>query len=222
MNHYKAVIFNWDGVLMDSTLSMKDNFLYAMNKMNLPISDYDLVRKAIGFHMEKLFKILYPDITPEELNTRVSGFKKAYLEKFHQLDHSKSHFFKSTNGVLIELIKNDVLCAVAASRPAVLLDMIFEEHNYGLYFNSVKGICDRYAKPDPLMLQDVLDELNVDVSNTLMVGSSINDLKMAQNINMDSIGITTGESPRNWLLEYNPIAVIDDLSQLIPYVLKRD
>ncbi len=220
MKHYDAVIFNWDGTLMDSTLSMKDNFLGAMNEANLQVPDYDVVRKSGGFHMEKLFGILYPDMAPEEMNTRLDLFKAAYIRRFHQLDHSKSHFFKSTETVLIDLIKNDIQCAVAASRHKDLLDIIFEQYNYGLYFNSVKGICDKYAKPDVLMLQEILDELKIDVSRALLVGNSINDLKMAQDINMASIGITTGESPKNWLLQYNPIAVIDDLNQLLPYVLK--
>lgn len=121
--------------------------------------------------------------------------------------------------VLQSLQSAGIKLAVATGKDRFGLDRVLAEKGYGVYFHTTRTSDQTRMKPDPLMLDEILIELNVDVSRALMVGDSVYDLAMAQRIGMDSVGITTGGCSFAMLNEYKPVGVIDDLSELLPIVL---
>ncbi len=64
------------------------------------------------------------------------------------------------------------------------------------------------------MVHRLLDLTGSDPDKTLVVGDSVHDINMAKNAKVDSIGVTTGASSSQVLIDLNPIAVIDCLTQL--------
>ena len=74
------------------------------------------------------------------------------------------------------------------------------------------------SKPDPLMLEQILDQLSIPVTQALMVGDSIHDMEMARRLGMDRIGITWGSHDATALQGYAPCQIFDDLSQLLTWL----
>ena len=68
------------------------------------------------------------------------------------------------------------------------------------------------SKPDPLMLNLLLEKLNIEASQALMVGDSSYDLEMAKNAGMDRLGVSYGVHDVSTLSLFNPVAIVDSLA----------
>ena len=62
------------------------------------------------------------------------------------------------------------------------------------------------AKPDPLMLREVLDELSASPEDAVMVGDSTFDIDMAHAAGVRSIAVTYGAHGRHRLAKSRPTA----------------
>jgi phosphoglycolate phosphatase len=71
-----------------------------------------------------------------------------------------------------------------------------------------------FSKPHPAMLLEIMEELDVLPERTLMVGDTTHDLQMAINAGVDAIGVTHGAHPEDQLRSLNPLALLDDFSEL--------
>ena len=69
---------------------------------------------------------------------------------------------------------------------------MLDETGLGHLFAARRGADEALSKPDPLMLRQLLNELNVAPEQALMIGDSVHDMAMAQAINMDRVGISWG------------------------------
>ena len=63
-----------------------------------------------------------------------------------------------------------------------------------------------------------MDEMNKTSQELVMVGDTSFDLQMAQNAGVKSIGVSYGAHDVTKLEEFDPIAIVDDLS-VLPKVL---
>ena len=65
------------------------------------------------------------------------------------------------------------------------------------------------TKPNPEMIEEILDTLKIDRSNAIMIGDAVTDVQMGLEAGLKaSIGVLTGLSNEN------------DLYKLTPYVIK--
>ena len=68
------------------------------------------------------------------------------------------------------------------------------------------------------MIFELLDELNVSSSATIMIGDSVHDLKMAKCASIASIGVTYGAHSMEQLIEHDPLACADDVMEINKYI----
>ena len=104
----------------------------------------------------------------------------------------------------------------AGAQPAVERggEGVVAETERGELFCSRRGADEAKSKPDPLMLQQILDELKLPAHRAVMVGDSVHDLAMARAIGMDSIGVTWGVHDRALLEQHQPVAIVDSVPDL--------
>jgi phosphoglycolate phosphatase len=60
--------------------------------------------------------------------------------------------------------------------------------------------------------------LNFSAAQALMIGDSEHDLKMANNANMQSIGITHGVHNAVTLAKHNPLVCLNNITDLTDYL----
>ena len=65
------------------------------------------------------------------------------------------------------------------------------------------------------MLHTLMKHFDVKPEETVMVGDTTHDLKMAQNAGTHSVGVTYGAHKVELLKQHVPLAIIDDIRQLI-------
>ena len=105
--------------------------------------------------------------------------------------------------------------AVASSKPKRILDKMVE--HFGLNeFELVLGTEESNFKhkPDPEILNYIMNELNIPKEETVIVGDSKTDIVAGKNAGIDTIAVTYGyDKPEN-LRNLNPTYIVDDFKSL--------
>lgn len=94
------------------------------------------------------------------------------------------------------------------------------------------GIADRFAmvicadevtwpKPHPESLQLACDRLGMDVSATIMVGDSANDLAPANALGMRCVAVGYGYDQNEPLRDYRPALIAREFADVVAFVLAR-
>ena len=84
-------------------------------------------------------------------------------------------------------------------------------------FDITRAASETRSKPDPLMLQEILLETGVTVERAIMVGDTSYDLEMAQNLNMQRIGVSYGVHSVETLQQYQPLTIVSSIQDLHGY-----
>lgn len=209
---YQLVIFDWDGTLMDSTGRIVSCMQAAATDMDIPVLPSMAVQQIIGLGLPEAIQTLYPHITAAQ----VMAVRDRYVEHFVAAEATPSLLFSGAQQVLDTLSGAEVTMAVATGKSRRGLERVWSSTNLGRYFAYSRCTDESGSKPDPRMLHDILDALDVRPADALMVGDTSFDLEMAQRAGIDRVGVTYGAHARSVLEKFSPLALCDDITDLLP------
>nr|WP_279576300.1 HAD-IA family hydrolase [Thiomicrorhabdus marina] len=214
---YQLAIFDWDGTIMNSEGRIVDAIKMAARECGLQVLPDEVNKQIIGLSLEKAILGLYPDLDEAQVVRMSEAYTKSFLED------SDVHMvpFDGAEALLLNLKQQGLKLAIATGKSRKGLNQVLEECGFGVYFDMTRTPVESASKPDPLMLQQILDELQVSVENAVMIGDTTFDMEMAQNIGMDRIALSHGVHQMHQLAEYNPVAQLDDLQQLNAWLMQN-
>jgi len=212
---YPVIIFDWDGTLMDSL----DKIVYTMQQAaivnQLTVPSEPEIRNIIGLSLDKAMEILFPTHSSE---TQMA-VRSAYREQYRLSTVHPSPLYGGIKEWLIDLKEQGYTLAVATGKGRNGLNRVMSTSEVTDLFTVTYCADEANSKPDPLMLNKILMDLNIQSHQALMIGDSSYDLEMANNANMACIGVSYGVHSVAQLKQYNPLAILDDLpSQLGQYL----
>lgn len=210
MQHYKLVIFDWDGTLMDSVARIISSMQSAAKTVGLPIPNSHEVKQIIGLSLPVALPALFETISEQQVAAMLAQYKYQYLEG----DNTPTPLFTGAEDLLSQLTQKNKLLAVATGKGREGLNRVLGVSNTVDYFHTTRCAGEMPSKPDPTMLLSILAELAVAPHEAIMIGDTSHDLKMAQNAGVDSIGVTFGVHDKQVLNQYHPKAIVDSLAQL--------
>ncbi len=214
---YQCVIFDWDGTLMDSEAKIVDAIQQAARKAGYPILPYDESKQIIGLSLEKAIEFLYPSVTPKAIQVMSAAYTQCFL-----ID---SKVDMSPYPGVIELLEfiqqSGAKLAIATGKSRKGLEKVLASVSFDHYFDMTRTPQESESKPSPLMLQQILDEFGIDAEEAVMVGDTVFDMEMAQNINMDSVAMSHGVHELERLQQYNPVVSCDNLTELQTWLTGR-
>ena len=185
----KAIIFDMDGTLVDSSVTIVNAINHVRHKLGLD----DMPKELI------LEKVNDPHLNPAEFFYEVPAFTKEHekwFSDYYTQNHEKElQLYDGIEALLKKLKDKGHLLAVAtnAYRGSTLESL---SHLKVLdYFSSIACYDDvPRGKPSPDMLEKNLKDLNVSVDESLFIGDSERDLLAAQALNMDYLMVNWGFS----------------------------
>lgn len=211
MKNYKLVIFDWDGTLMDSVARIVSSMRAAAVAAELPVPTTEAVKNIIGLSLPEVFNILFPRNNQEAEERLKRHYKNQYIE----LDNTPTPLFDYAIELLDQLKEQSVTLAVATGKGREGLNRVMDESNLTQYFQATRCADESASKPAPDMIIQLLKELGITAADAVMIGDSVHDMAMAQNANIDRIGVTMGVGDAKALAQYQPIAVVDSLLELL-------
>jgi phosphoglycolate phosphatase len=210
MQHYKLVIFDWDGTLMDSVGRIVSCMQSAARIVGLSIPSNDEVKQIIGLSIPEALKELFEGITDKEIEIMRLQYKHQYIEG----DDTPTPLFEHAINLLSQLREDNKLLAVATGKGREGLNRVLHISETNHFFHTTRCAGEEPSKPNPQMLHSILTELDIAPHEAIMIGDTSHDLKMAQNAGIDSIGVTFGVHDKQVLEQYSPKTVVDSLSEL--------
>jgi len=201
----KAVLFDMDGVLIDSELMRLEQLQGIFKSMDIVMSNEEYI-KFIGtssIHMWGAIKDKYKlNFSLEELINKDRGEYFNYLSS----PETKITPIKGIPEFLKYLLKNNIKMAVASSSPIDVIELIIQSFNFKKYFLAlVTGDYVKSSKPEPDIFLYAAEKLGVLPAECVVIEDSSNGVKAAKKAGMKCIGFRNLNSGNQDLSKANII-----------------
>lgn len=209
MSPYRLVVFDWDGTLMDSADQIVHCMQRGAEEAGMPVCSPEAIRHIIGLALPEALAELYPGHTTSD-HQRV---RERYAHHFIRGSGGHAEFFPGVPDLLDELGRQHLL-AVATGKNRPGLDRVLERMGMTGFFHATRTADETASKPDPRMLLELMEQLDVAPEQVLMIGDTSYDLEMARNAGVDRVGVTWGVHDESILRRYEPVALVSSINGL--------
>ena len=206
----KLLIFDWDGTLCDSLSRISHCVVLAAEENGFVLSESIDPKEVIGLGLYESFQALFDKAS----NEQVTAMCASYSRNFIKLDNDPSPFFDGTLDALNDLKKAGYRLAIATGKSRKGLDRALSAKKLSSFFDISRCSDETASKPNPLMLFEILDEINILPEHTIMIGDTVYDLEMALNAGIPSIGVNYGAHNPVRLKKYRPLFCVDRISEI--------
>lgn len=206
----RLAIFDWDGTLMDSVARIVACVQAAARDCGQREPSAQQASAIIGLSLSvglaRLFAL-------DEQDPRTAQLVERYRHHWWH-DPTPMPLFAGAEALLREWHQRGILLAIATGKSRAGLNRALDDSGLHMLFAASRGADEARSKPDPLMLEQLLDELAVPLSQAVMIGDSVHDMGMAANLGMARIGVTWGVDSHQQLAAFAPLAVVESMDEL--------
>lgn len=196
--HCKAVLFDFDGTLVDSSEGIYKSLIYAFKADGKSIPDEATLRKFIGPPIYDSFKNLF-GYKDEKIDWMIAK----YRERYRAIGYREVEVYDGIPALLQRLHQNGIRIATASSKPRVFVEKILEEQNLLSYFSYIGGTeFDNISSDKTKIIENAMHALGVSPAETLMVGDRLFDIRGAKGASVPCIAVLYGFGSREEFLEY--------------------
>ena len=213
-NSFDLIIFDWDGTLVNSIDWIVQCLQDAAQACGCDIPETQAVKNIIGLSIERAMDELFPEID-ESIQEQLIAH---YSQQFFSKKISQNDLFAGVYEMLVQFKQSGYLLAVATGKKSTGLAKAMNGTGLVDFFCTTRSADQTASKPNPLMIDEIVEEMNVSKDRTLMVGDSVHDLQMAINANVAAIGVACGAHSDEVLRQYNPKMCLEHTSELLTII----
>ena len=206
---YDLIVFDWDGTVMDSTAVIAGSIQAACRDLGLNIPDDETARHVIGLGLDQALRYAVPDMPDTMRPDLVDRYRHHFMARDQAIP-----LFDGARETIAELHDAGYRLGVATGKSRAGLNRAMESSGMKDYFHATRTADRALSKPDPAMLLELMDELEVSAERTLMVGDTTHDVQMAQNAKVDVVAVGYGAHTPQQLRELKPLALVEDFAEL--------
>ena len=211
---YSLLVFDWDGTLMDSTHAISVALQAACQDLDVAIPTINSARHVIGLGWQEAIAYIAPEL---DLSQH-PRFLERYRYHFATAPQ-KAALFEGVIEMLDALCTTPCFLAIATGKSRAGLDKALNETGIKDCFQATRCADQSFSKPHPAMLQEIMNELGQFPSQTLMIGDTIHDLRMAQNAGTASAAVSYGAHSKEALLDLAPHFCAQNVAELHQWLL---
>jgi phosphoglycolate phosphatase len=195
---FDLIAFDWDGTLFDSTAAITRSIQLAVADVGGTVPTDAQASYVIGMALLPALAHAAPDVPAAKYTDLANRYRYHYLKQQEQIT-----LFQ---GVL------PMLQSLGKSRRG--LNEALQHADLRGMFDSSRTADETAGKPHPLMLQELMAELDVAPERLLMIGDTTHDLLMAQNAGCASVGVAYGAHDAAGFAVCAPLHVARDVADL--------
>jgi phosphoglycolate phosphatase len=213
---FDLIVFDWDGTLFDSTMLIVRCIQAACREMGVAVpSDADAAY-VIGLGLHDALQHAVPGLPPERYPDLGRLYRRHYMARQHELV-----LFPGSLELLAALKARNHLLAVATGKARRGLDEALAQAQLHGVFDATRTADETASKPHPLMLQELMAELDVPPARTLMIGDTTHDLLLARNAGTASVAVSYGAHEPEAFGEHGPLAVVHSTGELAAWLAEQ-
>ena len=193
----RAVIFDLDGTLIDTTQEIQYIFNQLLESYSLPKRSLEFFKKNIGNGVEDLLQKSLPNDYSNDISQMLEEVKEIYSENLNK----KSRPFEGIKEILDLLNENGIQIGIITNKMHHLavrcVDTFFSY--YSIITIGAGHLHPRKPSPDSAL--ELAGEFKTKPSEMLFIGDSSVDIKTAKNAGMVPIGVEWGNGATKELLD---------------------
>lgn len=209
LERFDAIVFDWDGTLIDSTETIATAIRRAAADLNLPDPGRERASSVIGLGLMQALAIAVPELPAERVPEFADRYRAHYVA-----GESRLQLFPNARELLAKLRASQRKLAIATGKSRAGLARALDSLNLTNQFDASRCADETEAKPHPKMLLELSEELQTEPARMLMVGDTTHDLQMAAAAGAAAVAITHGAHPASALQQAGALAVLDSLDEL--------
>ena len=210
--HYKHIIWNWNGTLLDDAWLCVEIMNSMLQERSLGTLDIDRYQRLFDFPVIDYYRRLGFDFSKESFEKSGTEFIKRYEMRQNEL-------------VLNEGVKDTLekinLLGLSQSILSASSDVILQELTTRLglrhYFVKVIGLDDHYAFGKLEKGKAWMKELKKNPDEVLLIGDTSHDFEVSKELNIDCILIPSGHYSKEKLLDLD-VPLISSISQVLDFI----
>ena len=207
--HYRLVVFDWDGTLIDSASAIIECIQQSACEMGLRVPARERASHVIGLGLHDSLRHAVPELRREGYDEFASLYRKHFLAREDAMLP-----FPGARELLAELEAQGRWLAIATGKSRRGLDRALDANGLRKHFVASRCADETHPKPHPAMLEELSGELGVALQAVLMVGDTTHDLEMASRANVDAVAVTYGAHPAASLRALAPRALVGSVAEL--------
>ncbi len=213
----KAVIFDFDYTLGDSTNGIVLSVNYALEQLGHSVRDIAEIRKTIGLSLRDTYSVLTLNCDLDE----AEQFAKLFKEKADDVMVVNTELYNGVKDVLKELKNKGYKIGIVTTKFHSRIEQILRKFEANEMVDIIVGADDvKLEKPDPEGLWYAIERLNLKNNDVLYVGDSLVDAQTAENAGVDFVGVLTGTTTRQDFEKYCSSYIGENISDIYNFILK--
>lgn len=211
----KAVIFDFDYTLGDSTLGIIQSVNHGLISMGHSAVSDEQIRRTIGLSLSDTYKVLTHDENIESSRQFAVFFK----EKADEVMVENTELFPDVAKTLQVLHNRGIRNGILTTKYHFRIDQILQKCEVTELFDEIVGGDDvAEPKPAPEGMFRILARMRISKADVLYVGDSLVDAKTAMQAGVDFVAVTTGTTAAEEFDQYPNVAVINNISELLDLI----
>lgn len=209
-----AVIFDWDGTLVQSKKVIAASFIKVFDEIGLSIDEHaiiGLMGPSAAIIFKKILSSLNVDFTEKLIENLANKRESA------EINFSDKIRLNAGAYELLKNLKGRVSLALASMNNKEVIRKHLETCQIASYFKTVLSADEvQEPKPNPEIFLKCSYKLGIDVSECVVIEDSVLGIQAAKKAKMKCIAVTTGISSRSQIEKERPDLIVSSLIEKIP------
>ncbi|EAI5664338.1 HAD family hydrolase [Campylobacter jejuni] len=196
----KTILFDLDGILIDSTDAILNSFQGAFKALGLTSKNNEEIKNLIGYPLEQMFRMLYPDkvnLSKEFVLAYREIYAQIYLEQTTLLPKAKEALELGS-----EIADLGIVTTKGGKFTPILLDYLRVKKFFKTLI-TLEDVTNPKPSSEPIIL--ALKRLNKTQENAYMIGDTILDIQAAISANITPLALTCGYGNENELKAHSMV-----------------
>ncbi len=190
-HRFRLIVFDVDGTLVDSQLAIFSAMAMAFADHGLPAPDPAEVRRQVGLSVEETMARLVPAGDGDLLARLAGSFRRSAFALRGSPDYSEP-LYPGVRDLLGALAHPAVFFGIATGKARRGLDYTLHSHGIADLFHTLQTADLNPGKPNPTMLRNAMAAVGVGAMQTVFVGDTSFDMKMALSAGTSAVGAAWG------------------------------
>jgi HAD superfamily hydrolase (TIGR01549 family) len=207
LNTKSLAIFDLDGTLLDTSISICNSLMLTLNEFGLPPLESKQIIENVGIPLKEI-------LSPLKLSATIEGAVVSRFREFLLSDIQEG--VKTFPGVvefINKLMTNSITLAVATTKPTLLAKESMKFSDLETFNFTILGSDGLQPKPNPEVVQKVMAQ-HPGAKNILMFGDRVEDILAAKAAGIQSIGIAQTIHSMDKLLQAGACLTFRDFEQV--------
>ena len=214
MTHIRNILFDVDGTLLDSKRDIAAAQLWTFHQLGIDTLKPEDIYPHIGKPLAETFAILLP----KHLHDRIPGAATTYRDYYRAHAFDTTSLFPGVKETIATLNAMGINLATATIKSTQTTERVLAHYGIAQYFSHIQGTDDGIFKPDPSIINGILEKQRWERTETLMVGDTDKDVEVGRNAGVRTCGVTYGSFSREQIVAMKPDWTIDTLEQILDIV----